>query len=192
MKRETINELLTAAGIAEGKAKEILEAIFAEHGKDIDAEEAKLTAKENELTAANNQIKTLNATIKQFGGQTPTELQTQLGNLQKKYDDDIAAEQKKYADLVKSQSLKEALTAAGVVDADYLIYKHGGIDKFAFSDGKPIGIDDTLKPYRESSPALFKSTETVKTGIRHEGGTNVKDGGDHQAANDAFRSLFSI
>lgn len=192
MKRETIKELLTKAGIAEDKTKDIVDAIFAENGKDIEAEKAKLTAKENELAAANTQIKTLNDTIAQFGGQTPTELKTQLGNLQKKYDDDIAAEQKKYSDLVKSQSLKEALAAAGVVDADYLIYKHGGIDKFAFADGKPIGIDDTLKPYRESSPTLFKSTETVKTGIRHEGGSKVNEGGDHQAANDAFRSLFNI
>lgn len=191
MKRETIKELLTNAGIAEDKTKEIIDAIFAENGKDIEAEKAKLTAKENELTAANNQIKTLNDTIQQFGGQTPTELKTQLGNLQKKYDDDIAAEQKKYTDLVKSQSLKEALTAAGVVDADYLIYKHGGIDKFAFSDGKPIGIDDTLKPYKESSPSLFKAAERTKTGMRHDGGTEVQKQ-DHQAANDAFRSLFNV
>lgn len=190
MKREVLKELLTNAGIAEDKLQDLVDAISAKNGEDVAAERAKLTAKENELTAANNQIKTLNDTIAQFGGQTPTELKTQLGNLQKKYDDDIAAEQKKYSDLVKSQSLKEALTAAGVVDTDYLIYKHGGIDNFAFADGKPVGIDDTLKPYRESTPTLFMASEPVRTGIRHEGGSKVNEGGGNQAANDAFRSIF--
>lgn len=191
MKREQIKEILTKAGIAEDKAKEAVDAIFAEHGKDIDAEKAKTTAKENELTTANDQIKQLNATIDSFGGQTPTELKTQLGNLQKKYDEDIAAEQKKYSDLVKSQSLKEALTSAGVTDPDYIIYKHGGVDKFAFADGKPVGIEDTLKPYRESSPSLFKVEQKQKEGIRHEGGKHVTEGAsDHAEANSALRSLF--
>jgi len=191
MKREQIKEILTKAGLAEDKAKEVAEAIFADYGAGIEAEKAKTTAKENELAAANQQIKDLNATIDSFGGQTPTELKTQLGNLQKKYDEDIAAEQKKYSDLVKSQSLKEALTGAGVTDPDYIIYKHGGIDKFAFADGKPVGIDETLKPYRESSPSLFKVETKPKEGIRHEGGTQVKEGtSDHAEANNALRSLF--
>lgn len=190
MKREQIKEILTKAGLAEDKAKETIDSIFAEHGKDIDAEKAKTTAKENELAAANQQIKDLNATIDSFGGQPPTELKTQLGNLQKKYDEDIAAEQKKYSDLVKSQSLKEALTGAGVTDPDYIIYKHGGVEKFAFADGKPVGIDETLKPYRESSPSLFKVETKPKEGIRHEGGTQVKeDTNDHAEANRALRSF---
>lgn len=190
MKREQIKEILTKAGLAEDKAKETIDSIFAEHGKDIDAEKAKTTAKENELAAANQQIKDLNATIDSFGGQTPTELKTQLGNLQKKYDEDIAAEQKKYSDLVKTQSLKEALTGAGVTDPDYIIYKHGGVEKFAFADGKPVGIDETLKPYRESSPSLFKVETKPKEGIRHEGGTQVKEStSDHAEANRALRSF---
>lgn len=190
MKREQITEILKTAGLAEDKLKEVSETIFAEYGKDITAEKDKLTAKENELSAANKQIKELNTTIESFGGQTPTELKTQLGNLQKKYDDDIAAEQKKYSDLVKTQSLKEALTGAGVLDTDYLIYKHGGIEKFAFADGKPVGIDETLKPYRESSPSLFKVETKPKEGLRHEGGTQVKEiTSDHAEANKALRSF---
>ena len=39
---------------------------------------------------------------------------------------------------------------ATAVDADYLIYNQGGIDKFTFDkDGKPVGVDDILKPLRE-------------------------------------------
>lgn len=191
MKREQLKEILTKAGLAEDGLKDVIESIFAEHGKDIEAEKAKTTAKENELSAANQQIKDLNATIDSFGGQTPTELKTQLGNLQKKYDEDIAAEQKKYSDLVKTQSLREALTGAGVTDPDYIIYKQGGLDKFAFADGRPVGIDETLKPYRETSPSLFKVETKSKDGIRHEGGTQVKETtNEHAEANSALRSLF--
>ena len=191
MKREQIKEFLTAAGLAEDKAKEVVENIFTEHGKDITAERDKLTAKEHELSAANEQIKNLNATIESFGGQTPTELKTQLGNLQKKYDDDIASEKKRYDDLVKTQSLKEALTSAGVTDPDYIIYKQGGLDKFAFADGKPVGIEETLKPFKESSPSLFKVETSAKQGMRHEGGGQVKEtDNNHAEANSALRSLF--
>ena len=50
----------------------------------------------------------------------------------------------------KTFALKEQLSKAGVTDADYLIYKQGGIDKFTFDkDGKPVGVDDILKPLRE-------------------------------------------
>ena len=50
----------------------------------------------------------------------------------------------------KTYALKEQLSKAGVTDADYLIYKQGGIDKFTFDkDGKPVGVDDILKPLRE-------------------------------------------
>ena len=78
-----------------------------------------------------------------------------------------------------------------MTDPDYIIYKHGGVDKFAFADGKPVGIEDTLKPYRESSPSLFKVEQKQKEGIRHEGGKHVAEGaGDHAEANSALRSLF--
>ena len=58
----------------------------------------------------------------------------------------------------KEYALKDKLKEAGVTDADYIIYKQGGLDKFTFDkDGKVIGLDDVLKPMRESSPHLFKN-----------------------------------
>ena len=62
------------------------------------------------------------------------------------------------ANTAKSYALKAKLTEAGALDSDYLIYKQGGLDKFNFDkDGNPIGIDDVLKPLRESLPHLFKT-----------------------------------
>ena len=56
-------------------------------------------------------------------------------------------------------ALKEQLTKSGVLDPDYLIYKAGGIDKFTFDkDNNPIGVDESIKAYREDKTMahLFK------------------------------------
>ena len=62
--------------------------------------------------------------------------------------------------LNNTYALKAKLTEAGALDPDYLIYKQGGLEKFTFdTDGKPIGIDDVVKPLKESAPHLFKQKE---------------------------------
>ncbi len=185
MKRETIEKQLKEAGVAEDKLKGIVDQIMAENGKDIEAEKAKAAAKESELEKANQTITQLQETVKKFDGKDPEKLQQDLKDLQQKYDTDIDAERKKASDIAKGYALKEALQAAGVQDPDYLIYKHGGVGKFAFTDDKPIGIDDILKPYKESSPHLFKepdgkggeggSSVRVNSGGTHGGGSNTPD-----------------
>lgn len=73
--------------------------------------------------------------------------------LQKKiteYEGEIETLKTNALNTAKTFALKEQLAKAGVTDADYLIYKQGGIDKFTFDkDGKPVGVDDILKPLRE-------------------------------------------
>ena len=183
MKTEIIEKILKDAGIADDKIKDTVSAIFAENGKDVEAEKAKTAAKDGELEKANETISGLQETIKKFDGKDPEKLQADMDALRKKYDDDITAEKKKTSDLQKTMTLKEALSGAGVLDAEYLIYKHGGIDKFAFSDeGKPIGLDDTLKPYRESNPTLFKSGEDPEGSGSDNSGVSsfrVNSGGEH-------------
>ena len=52
------------------------------------------------------------------------------------------------ANTAKTYELKERLTAAGVLDPDYIIYKQGGIEKFIFDDkGHPVGVDDICLLY---------------------------------------------
>ena len=88
-----------------------------------------------------------------------TELETAAANTQKEY------------------ALKDKLKEAGVTDADYIIYKQGGLDKFTFDkDGNPIGMDDVLKPFKESSPHLFKNP----------GGGYIPSGGGNPPANNPF------
>lgn len=171
--------------------KEVIDKIMAENGKDIEAEKAKATSKESELNTANQTIKDLQDTIKKYDGKDPIKLQNDLQALQTKYDTDIAAERKKAENLQKEYGLKEGLKAAGVIDPDYLIYKHGGIEKFAFTaDGKPVGIEEITKPYKESTPHIFEAQQKpiVKTGMRQTGTEGAPD--KKEEANAAFRSLF--
>lgn len=185
MKTEFLKEL--------GLSQEAIDKVMSENGKDIAAEQAKATAKDGELTTANQTIKQLQETVKKFDGKDPARLQEDLQALQTKYDTDVATERKKAENIQREYGLKDALKSIGVMDPDYLVYKHGGVEKFAFgADGKPIGLDDITKPYRESSPQMFAAQQTkaaVKTGLSHQGGSEgTPDKKDE--ANTAFRSLF--
>ena len=191
MKTDFIKSLLTQAGVPEDKHKDIVDGIMAENGKDLAAEQAKTQTKVTELAAANNTITELRNTVAQYDGKDPVKLQADLDALQTKYNNDIAAEQGKARDIVRSYTLKDALFGLGVVDPDVLIYKHGGLDKFAWADDKPVGLDDVIKPYRESNAYLFKAEEKKSWGMRHEGHKETTTGGNDAKAeaNDAFRSL---
>lgn len=86
----------------------------------------------------------------------------------------------------KEYALKDKLKEAGVTDADYIIYKQGGLEKFTFdSDGKPIGIEDVLKPLKESSPHLFKNGG-------NGGGYNPAGGGNSPAKNPFAKDTFNL
>ena len=191
MKTDFIKGLLSQAGVPEDKHKDIVDGIMAENGRDLAAEQAKTQTKVAELTAANNTIAELRNTVKQYDGKDPVKLQADLDALQNKYNTDIAAEQKKASDTVRSYTLKDALSGLGVLDPDVLIYKHGGLDKFAWADNKPVGLEDVIKPYRENSAYLFKQEEKKGWGMRHEGGRETSLGGDDKKSevNEAFRSL---
>lgn len=184
MKTEFLKEL--------GLAQEIIDKVMAENGKDIAAEQAKAAAKAGELATANQTIKNLQETVKQFDGVDIGKLKQDVTTWETKYNTDIAAERAKAENLQREYGLKDALKAAGVTDPDYLIFKQGGVEKFAFSaEGKPIGLDDITKPYRESSPHLFtesKSAPPARTGMRQTGTEMVNEKKDE--ANAAFRSLF--
>ena len=104
----------------------------------------------------NGKLKEANTTIETLkkDNSENEELQKQV----KEYKEKVTALETTSANTVKEYALKDKLKEAGVVDADYIIYKQGGLDKFTFDkDGKPVGIDDIVKPLKESSPHLFKT-----------------------------------
>lgn len=151
--------------------KEVVDKIMAENGKDIETEKAKTTAKETELTKANETIAGLQADIKRFDGVDVEKLKQAATEWETKYNNDIKTERDKTEKLAKEYTLKEALKGMGVSDPDYLIYKHGGLEKFAFDgDGKAVGLSETIAPYKESSPNLFaEDVAKANTGGIHGG-----------------------
>lgn len=184
MKTEFLKEL--------GLSQEQIDKIMAENGKDIAAEQAKTTAKDGELTKANETIKGLQEAVKKFDGVDVDKLKQSAADWESKYNTDIAAERAKAENIRKEYALKDALKGLGVLDPDYLIFKQGGLEKFAFADGKPVGLEDITKPYKEKSPHLFHQEESkplIKTGLSHQGGGEGSSD-KKEAANAAFRSLF--
>lgn len=123
----------------------------------------------------NGKLKEANTTIETLrkNNQDNEELQKQVNQYKAKVTElETAA-----ANTQKEYALKDKLKEAGVTDADYIIYKQGGLDKFTFDkDGNPIGMDDVLKPFKESSPHLFKNP----------GGGYIPSGGGNPPANNPF------
>ena len=104
----------------------------------------------------NGKLKEANTTIETLKKDNAgnEELQKQV----KQYKDKVIELETAAANTQKEYVLKDKLKESGVTDADYIIYKQGGLDKFTFDkDGKPIGLEDVLKPLKETSPHLFKA-----------------------------------
>lgn len=158
-----------------GLEQEAIDKIMAENGKDIAAEQAKTAAKENELIKANETITGLQADIKKFDGVDVDKLKSAADEWETKYNADIEAEREKVSRLSREYALKESLRGMGVTDPDYLLYKVGGVDAFQFSeDGKAVGLDEVIAPFKELSPLLFEGGPTFKSAGAHGGsGTPV-------------------
>lgn len=124
----------------------------------------------------NGKLKEANATIDTLkkNNQDNEELQKQVNQYKAK----VTELENAAANTQKEYALRDKLKEAGVTDVDYIIYKQGGLDKFTFDkDGKPIGIDDVLKPMKEASPHLFKT---------QQGGGYVPAGGGNPPAANPF------
>ena len=147
---EWLKEILEKAVITDGKldVEEAVKAINAEFPKHA-VPKQDYNDKVKELSTASETIKDLKK-----NNADNAELQQKV----KDYEAETARLKTEADNTRKEYALKDKLKEAGVTDADYIIYKQGGLDKFTFDkDGKVIGLDDVLKPMRESSPHLFKN-----------------------------------
>lgn len=134
----------------------------------------------------NKELKTANDTIaelKKANGDNE-ELQMKIGE----YETEIKNLKKSAEDTSKTYALKEQLSKQGVLDPDYLIYKAGGIEKFTFDkDGKPVGVEEVVKPYKEDTAMahLFK-TEAKKPPY------NPQNGGAGGTVNPFAKDTFNL
>lgn len=124
--------------------------------KAVNAEFPKHAVPKSDYNDKVKELNTANQTITDLkkASEGNEDLQTKIKN----YETEITNLKTAAANTFKEYALKDKLKEAGVLEPDYIIYKQGGLDKFTFDkDNKPIGVDDVLKPLRETSPHLFKA-----------------------------------
>ncbi len=131
------------------------------------------------------QITTLNNTIsdlKKNNADNET-LQTTITNLQT----ELKKQQTANEQITKSYALKEQLTKQGVLDPDYLIYKAGGLEKFNFDkEGRPIGVEEAVKPYREDTTMAHLFKQETKPPYNPNGGSGGSGGVSNPFAKETF------
>ncbi len=156
-----------------GLSKEQVDSVMKINGTDIENAKTPVKDKDDEITNLKEQLKTANTTITDLKKTNASneELQGKVTE----YENEVKRLKTEAENTAKTYALKEQLSKAGVVDADYLIYKHGGIDKFTFDkENKPVGIEETLKPYKEDTTMahLFKQ-ESGKPPYNPKGGSGA-------------------
>ena len=120
----------------------------------------------NELKDSNQDNETLQQTIKEH--------ETTIENLQKENEN-----------TKKTFALQTVLKAEGCTDPDYLIYKHGGIEKFSFDkEGKPVGVKEAIQPYKDSK-TLFPTGQKEQI-------YNPAGGGGHGTGNPFAKETFNL
>lgn len=151
--------------------------------KSINAEFPKQAVPKQDYNDKVKELNTANDTIKDLKKNNADN-----ADLQKKvedYETEVANLKTAAANTKKEYALKDKLREAGATDADYIIYKQGGLDKFTFNkDGEVIGLDDVLKPMKESSPHLFKTAGGTKY--------NPAGGGNPPTVNPFAKDTFNL
>lgn len=172
-----LKEILEKAVITDGKLN--VDAVM----KQVSAEFPKHAVPKKDFNDKAEELKKANDTIDDLKkeGIDNQKLQDKIND----YEIETKKLKKAAEDTTKTYALKEKLTKAGVIDADYLIYKHGGLEKFNFDkENQPVGVEDVLKPYREdkSMAHLFKQ----------EGGYTPAAGGNPSASNPFSKETFNM
>lgn len=174
---EWLKAILESAVITDGKLD--IEATM----KAINTEFPKHAVPKQDYNDKVKELNTANDTITDLKKDNAdnTELQTKITS----YETEIKNLKDAAANTQKEYALKDKLKESGVTDADYIIYKQGGLDKFTFDkEGKPVGVDDILKPLKEASPHLFK--------VDNGGGYKPAGGGNPSAKNPFAKESFNL
>lgn len=145
---EFIKAILEKAVITDGKLD--VEGTM----KLINAELPKHVVPKEDYNAKVTELKTANDTIKEIKDNNKDN--ETLQQTIRTHETTIGNQKKEISDLKRTYALREEIKKTGCTDADYLIYKHGGLEKFTFdNEGKPVGVEEVVKGYKESNPILF-------------------------------------
>lgn len=147
MQRDVLDKL--------GLSKEQIEEIMAEHGKTVQGVQAKLTMAEDRAKALESDIVTVNQLVSDLkkDNKDTQALQDKI----QEYESKVSKLEADRAQERKTFGLIEALTKAGAVDIDYMLYKLGDVE--LDDAGNIKDIDNRLKDLKDSNPSFFKDAQ---------------------------------
>lgn len=170
-----------------GLEQDAIDKIMAENGKDIAAEKAKTTKAEGERDNYKDQLTTATASLEKFKDVDPAAQQSEIDKLKqqlKDKDDEYAA---KEADRVFSETLKEAIKAAGGRN-EKSVMALIDVDTLKASKDQTTDIKKALEAVKESDSYLFGADEPFLNPVGPTGGSGGA-GGDSLASIRAAMGL---
>ena len=174
MKRETIESILKDK-LAEGiTAKEIIDAIMAEHGKDVEAVKA-------EKDKVAEQLKTATDSLKSFEGVEPEKLTAEIKKLEKAIKDKDKEFETTIANMKFDGIVESAITKASGKNTK-AIRALLDIEELKKSTDQSVDIEKAISALKESDAYLFDSDEPIKNPTAPTGGTGDNGVDDLRAA----------
>lgn len=152
-----------------GIEKGAIDKIMAWNGQDIEAEKAKTATAQGERDNYKSQLETATAELDKFKDVKPEELQATIKKLQ----DDLKAKDEEYAakeaDRIFTDTLKEAIKAAGGRN-EKAVMALLDVDTLKASKDQTEDIKKALETAKESDAYLFGADEPIKNPIGPTGG----------------------
>ena len=134
-----------------GLTQEQIDAIMAENGKDIKAEQDKAEGLKKERDSLQSQLSEANETIKGYKDMDIDAIKKSAGDWEDKY----KASVKELEDMRFDNLLDKGLTGSGAYDAD-IVKKLLDREALIVKDGKLEGLDKQLAHMQEKRPYLFE------------------------------------
>lgn len=170
-----------------GLDQETVDKIMAENGKDIAAEQAKTAKAEGERDNYKDQLATATASLDKFKDVDPAAMQGEIDKLTKQLKDKDTEYAAKEADRLFSETLKEAIKAAGGRN-EKSVMALLDVDALKASKDQSTDIKKALEAVKESDSYLFGADEPFLNPVGPTGGTGGT-GGDAMASIRAAMGL---
>ena len=170
-----------------GLEQDSIDKIMAENGKDIAAEQAKITKAEGERDNYKDQLATATASLEKFKDVDPVALQSEIDKLNQQLKDKDAEYAAKEADRIFSDTIKEAIKTAGGRN-EKAVMAMLDMDALKASKNQSEDIKKALETVKESDAYLFGSDEPFMNAVGATGG-GADVGGDNLSAIRAAMGL---
>lgn len=170
-----------------GLEQDVIDKIMAENGKDIAAEKAKTTKAEGERDNFKDRLATATESLEKFKDVDPTAMQGEIDKLNQQLKDKDAEYAAKEADRIFSDTIKEAIKAAGGRN-EKSVMALLDVDALKASKNQTEDIKKALETVKESDAYLFGSDEPFMNPVGPTGGSG-NTGGDNLSAIRAAMGL---